>query len=664
MIGQHCIVADTEFPDIPITDEMRRPLPIEIGDDVWLAARVTVRPGVKIGKGAIVVAGSIVESDIPPGVVAGGIPARPISRVGEHEASSKNSIEPATTRDVAQQSIEQRVDPTIRGYLVSDFTIDELRNELRLSDLHPGFDTSVAPFGQFTQSLLSPPPADSTGFLVAWTLPQIAIPTFAKLLEFEPIDDDALLAEVDAFCSKIEAAAPGYRTVFVPTWTIPSWQRGFGLLDMRSGGVSAALHLMNLELAKRLSALANVYVLDASRWMSAVGPAAYNAKAWYMGKMAFGRPALAEAASEIRSALSAISSGPRKLLIVDLDETLWGGVVGDVGWQGLRLGGLDASGEAFADFQHAIKDLKNRGVILGIVSKNEEAVALEAIRNHPSMVLREADFVGWKINWNDKAKNIAELTQSLNLGLQSVVFIDDNPFERARVQEALPEVYVPQWPTEEFLYASALRNLRCFDAPTVSREDAARTRMYCDETQREALRQQVGSIEEWLKTLEIKVEVAKLGPLSSSRAAQLLNKTNQLNLTTRRLTESELLSWAGEEGNAFWVVSVSDRMGDSGLTGLLGMTFVGDIAHVVDFVLSCRVMGRQVEETIVHVAVAAAIKRGASRVVAEYLPTPKNKPCLAFWRSSGFTNQDDKQFTWDCQHRYKLPGAIRLEWNE
>jgi len=655
MIGQHCIIADTDFPDMP---SAQVPLPahaIEIGDDAWLAGRVTVRPGVKIGAGSIIISGSVVEHDIPANVVAGGIPARPLSSTDQSAVQAKIEVKHAA----AALAIAP---PQLSGRLISDFTIDDLADELRTPDLHPSVAAQVAPFGQVVQTLLSPPPADAADFAVIWTRPETAIPTFSRLVNFETVDEQLLRAEVDDYCAMIENAASGYRFVFVPTWTVPSWERGLGMLDTRNGGTTLALTSMNMRLMERLSGTANVFVLNASRWFEAIGPSAISPKAWYLGKIAVAKPALAEAARDIRAALGALSGGPRKLLILDLDDTLWGGIVGDVGWEGLRLGGLDGIGEAFVDFQRAVKDLARRGVVLGIVSKNEEAVALAAIRSHPAMVLREDDFVGWRINWTDKAKNIMELTQSLNLGLQSVVFIDDNPVERARVGEALPEVYVPDWPKEPFLYTSALRSLRCFDSPVLSREDAERTRMYGEEQRREVLRQNVGSLEEWLKTLDIRVTVEPLSTSTSQRASQLLNKTNQLNLSTRRLTESELLAWAAQDNHEFWVVSVADRFGDAGLTGLLGLEYAGDVAAVVDFVLSCRVMGRKVEETMVHVAVRAAIARSAKSVSARYLPTPKNKPCLTFWQTSGFNNQADAFFTWDTASVYPLPDAIRLDW--
>ena len=684
-IGQLCILQDSDFPGMDAPDAA--PRGITIGDDVWMAARVTVCPGVTIGAGSVIIAGSVVESDIPPGVIAGGIPARVLSRVSQ----GAEVAAPASFADPQQPKYAQRIDqgqgsgglapggastestvpapkaapvPALHGHLISDFTIDDLANELLAEDTHPPVGATVAPFDQVTQTLLSPPPAGTGDFAVIWTRPERAVPAFARLLAYEGTDPAAWQGEVDAFCAQVTHAAAGYRFVFVPTWTLPSWERGLGMLDGRRGGAAATLAAMNLRLMERLEQTPNVYVLNAARWLQAVGPGAMNPKAWYLGKMAVSRPVMTEAARDIRAALGALAGGPRKLIVLDLDNTLWGGVVGDVGWEDLRLGGMDASGEAFVDFRKALKDLKSRGIVLALASKNEESVALEAIRKHPSMVLRESDFVGWRINWDDKAGNILDLTRQLNLGLQSVVFIDDNPVERARVREALPEVYVPEWPVDEFHYLGALRALSCFDSPALSREDLERTRMYGEESQREALKQSVGSVDEWLASLAIRVSVEPVGAETVARAAQLLNKTNQLNLSTRRLTEPELLQWAQGPGRRFYVIGVADRFGEAGLTGLLGIEFRGDAAHIVDFVLSCRVMGRKVEETMVHIAVEAATRYGASCVVAQYLPTAKNKPCLGFWQRSGFESEGQDTFVWKVGGSYALPAAISLDWQE
>jgi FkbH-like protein len=666
MFGQHCIVSDVDIPESVAATDAAEAKEITIADDVWLAGRVTITPGVTIGARSVITAGSVVTSDIPAGVVAGGSPARVLRNVDQHAERSNGASGPATSHEVpANEDVRPAVEPAkpaFRGILASDFTIDELAEELASKDVLPSARATIAPFGQVTQVLLAPPAEDTADFAVVWTRPEGAVPSFDRVLSFENVEEDALLEEVDAFCKLIEQAAPKYRAVFVPTWTVPPWLRGLGMLDMAKQGSGRALLAMNLRLSRNLSELGNVFVLDASRWWRAAARANANPRAWYLGKMAVPRSVLAEAASDVRAALAGLTGGAKKLLVVDLDETLWGGIVGDVGWENLRLGGIDGTGEAFVAFQRAIKDLKRRGVIVAIASKNEESVALEAIRSHPEMVLREGDFVAWRINWRDKAANIAELAGELNLGLQSVVFIDDNPVERARVREALPEVFVPEWPDDKLLYPSALSCLRCFDLPSLSREDLERTRLYAEERQRENLQKQVGSVEEWLKSLNMKVRVEPLSQRNLQRAAQLLNKTNQLNLTTRRLTEAELVDWASSSKRALWTVNVSDRFGDAGLTGLLGLERDAEGVTVVDYLLSCRVMGRKVEETMLHVAVRWAAEQGADRVVARYRPTAKNKPCLTFFRSSLFENRDDAEFTWELQKDYPAPAVVELEW--
>jgi FkbH-like protein len=258
------------------------------------------------------------------------------------------------------------------------------------------------------------------------------------------------------------------------------------------------------------------------------------------------------------------------------------------------------------------------------------------------MVLGRDDFAGWRINWADKAANIEALAVDLNLGLQSFVFIDDNPHERERVRSALPEVLVPDWPEDPTGYVRALAELTCFDTVAVTAEDLARTALYATEARRSALRTDAASLDDWIRELKIVVTAEPLGAPNLSRAAQLLNKTNQMNLRTRRLTASEFTEWAAAKGHATWCVSVSDRLGDAGLTGLVSVAVDGPDAELVDFVLSCRVMGRRVEESMVHLACEMALRGGASRLTAEYLPTAKNVPCRRFFDGGPFVHEGDR----------------------
>ena len=293
------------------------------------------------------------------------------------------------------------------------------------------------------------------------------------------IDLSNVMTEVDLFAAGIASVAATARAVLVPTWVLPNGHRAFGLLGMReAAGPVNVLARMNLRLSEQLASSPNVYLLDAQPWLQAAGKDGHNSRLWFMSKIPFGNAVFKEAVADIKAALNAMTGNTRKLVIVDLDNTLWGGVLGDEGWENLRLGGHDAAGEAYLEFQRALKCLTRRGIVLGIVSKNDEAAAIEAISRHPEMILRMTDVAGWRINWEDKAENVAALASALNLGLQSVVFIDDNPVERDRVRAALPEVLTPDWPVSPLMFPQALASLDCFDTIAVTDEDRRRATAY------------------------------------------------------------------------------------------------------------------------------------------------------------------------------------------
>ena len=555
---------------------------------------------------------------------------------------------------------------------LSDFNASNFKSLLENDPTMPTVRSVEAPFGQVHQMLADPSApcwTDPVDCLVVWTQPQGVIEQFARVLEGQAVDLESLLREVDTFAGMLRAAAERVRVMLIPSWTLPAYERGLGLLDYRPGlGLSNVLAHMNLRLTERLVQIPTAFVLNAQRWTESVGARAYSLKLWYMSKTPFGNEVFKSAVHDVKAALRALNGDSRKLLLLDLDETLWGGVVGDVGWENLILGGHDAEGEALVDFQRALKALRSRGILLGIVSKNTEHVALEAIDRHPDMVLRREDFAGWRINWSDKAGNIIDLTRELNLGLQSVVFIDDNPVERARVAETLPEVLVPEWPADKTQYRKALRQLDCFDTPSLTEEDRDRAKMYTTQHGRDGARATAGSLDEWLESLRTSVEIQLLSRESLPRAAQLLNKTNQMNLSTRRLTEAELMAWATQPAHGVWTFRVTDKFGALGLTGLLGLAFGDEEATIVDYVLSCRVMGRRVEETMLAMAVSQARKLGARRLIATYLPTPKNEPCLSFFKRSGMeiVGRDGEQairFVWDTVSPYLTPKhiAVRLD---
>jgi FkbH-like protein len=559
-------------------------------------------------------------------------------------------------------------EPHEKILIISDFNADILAGLLSNDANAPAVKTNSAGFNQVFKALLNPDPDTWQGKNAAliWVRPEAVSEIFCKARLMEAVDHDAALREVDAYCDAIIAASARVPTLLVATLHLPDEDRGYGLLDLQIGlGIRSLLGRMNQRFAERLNGLKGIYLLDAARWFGCKNP--INHKMWYLAKVPYSNDVFKSAIGDVKAALRAVRGQARKVVICDLDETLWGGIVGDVGWESLRLGGHDPVGEALVDFQRELKALTRRGIILAIVSKNTEAVALEAIEKHPEMILRQNDFAGWRINWGDKAQNIADLMKELNLGLDSAVFLDDNPTERARISEALPDVRVPDLPADKMLYASVLRKLDLFDSPVVSNEDRVRAEYYAAERERRTSLQQaddVGSIDEWLHTLRIKVQVEPVNDLNRQRAAQLFNKTNQMNLTTRRMTEVELENWANAENRKLWTYRVSDKFGDAGLTGIASVELRGDEAIVTDYVMSCRVMGKRVEETIIHHIAKGARGLGAKKVIAIYKPTPKNKPCLEFWQGSGFEHKDENTFVWNLDKNYPKPEPIELVVNE
>lgn len=520
--------------------------------------------------------------------------------------------------------------PDLRIGLLSHFNTLNLAACLeKVSD--PARLKSVqAPAGEPGAVLLDPSAEFWSGLdaVVVWTLPQFAVPTFQEALRHQEFSVEDLLTDVDEFAAMLARVPGSVRNILVPSWVSPDPGRGLGPLDLMSDtGATNALMRMNLRLADCCRGERRITLLDSQRWLQAAGPSAYHARLWYMSKTPFHNRVFQEAAHDIASTLDGIYGRSRKVVILDLDNTLWGGVVGDDGVDRLRLGGHDAAGEAFVDFQRALLRLTGRGVLLAIVSKNEEAVALDALRTHPEMVLRPKDFAAWRINWDDKAANVVALMKELNLGLDSAVFLDDSPFERARVKEALPQVLVPELPADPMLYPAFLGGLRCFDNPYVSDEDRGRSAMYVAERERSAAKANVGSLDDWLSMLDLRVIPEPLNEANLERATQLLNKTNQMNLSTRRLTAAELLAWSRGAGRTFWTFRVSDRFGDYGLCGLSSVVHEGERGRLLDFVLSCRVMGRGVEDAMLQTMAKHAGEAGCSELFGELIPTAKNQPC-------------------------------------
>ncbi len=531
---------------------------------------------------------------------------------------------------------------TAKILVLSDFNAQNLLGYLNGEPNELEIIAESAPFGQVAQILCDfshPCWQNKYDYLIVWTIPQ-KLAGFNNFIDFTDASIETLFASIDSFSAMLKKAAEKVKALFLPSWVISSYRRGLGMIELKNElGVAQVLMRANLRLIENLKDVSNIFILNTQRWIELAGARnAHNPKLWYMGKIGFGSEVFKEAASDIRSAINGICGNARKLIVVDLDDTLWGGIVGEVGMDKLNLGGHDPAGESFSDFQKALKALKNRGILLAIASKNDEKTAMNAIAKHPEMVLKPEDFSAWRINWLDKASNISSLVEEMNLGLHSVIFIDDNPVERSRVREALPEVYVPEWPEDKMLYTKSLLELKCFDTPAITEEDQKRTELYAAERKRSASCAENQSVSDWLLSLQTKITAESLNNNNLARATQLLNKTNQMNLTTRRMPEKDFMEWAEKPEHMVWTFRLSDKFGDAGLTGLVSLEISGKSALILDFILSCRIIGRKVEQTILHFITKQACQLNLEELQARFIPTEKNSVCQAFWKNESSFN--------------------------
>ncbi len=342
-----------------------------------------------------------------------------------------------------------------------------------------------------------------------------------------------------------------------------------------------------------------------------------------------------------------------KCLVLDLDNTLWGGVIGDDGMEGIALGQGSPLGEAFAAVQDYARELSRRGVILAVCSKNDEANALEAFDHHPDMVLRRADIACFVANWSDKATNLRAIASQLNIGLDSLVFLDDNPFERNLVRQELPEVAVPEISDDPIAFPRALSDAGYFEALSITDEDRERTGQYRGNLARDALKAAVTDLASYLRGLDMRLIWKRFDRVGLQRITQLINKSNQFNLTSRRYTDEDVLAVMADP-NAFGLqLRLLDRFGDNGVIAIVIGRLHPNADLLIDtWLMSCRVLGRQVEPTTLNLIAAEAARIGAKRLIGEFIPTKKNAMVKDHFSRLGFTMlehgaEDTRRFVLD-----------------
>jgi len=532
----------------------------------------------------------------------------------------------------------------MRLAVLASSTVDHLLPAIRVAGLRRRLliDVQSGGYGQYRQDLLDPTSAlhqfAPQAVLFSLTAKEAisAIPLTATAAEVEETIA-GLIEELRSFWRKAREICSG---VILQQTFLDVTEPLFGSFDRFVPGAPARVVARLNDRLCEAAAQDGVLLLDVARASERDGiDAWFEAGRWLQGKLEIAPQAAPVYGDMVARILAAQRGLSKKCLVLDLDNTLWGGVIGDDGIEGIVLGEGSAAGEAHLALQHYAKRLKERGVILAVCSKNDPGIAEAVFHDHPEMVLRRSDIAAFLANWDDKAKNLKAIATRLNIGIDSLVFVDDNPVERARVRQSLPMVAVPELPEDAAQYVRCLADAGYFEAVSFTLEDRDRAQQYAENAERDALFESAQSMDEFLRGLKMSVRFGPFTAVDQPRVVQLINKTNQFNTTTRRYTSEEIAILTNLHSALTLQFRLLDRIGDNGLVSAMILRPTPedeDVLEIENWVMSCRVFGRQLEHEAMNIAVEAARQRGARALVAEYIATSKNNVISALYSSLGF----------------------------
>jgi FkbH-like protein len=504
-----------------------------------------------------------------------------------------------------------------------------------------GLECIHAAYGQMTQEALDPSSRINSSQPDAVLL---AVDYRGLPLQFIAGDAAAERADIDSAVAQINTIREGIRlhcgAVVIVQTVAPPPETLFGGFDCIVPGTPRRLiERLNHAITESVAGT-NDLVLDVARLAETVGLGTWHSPAlWNLAKLPFDDSCLPIYADHLMRLIAALRGRSRKCLILDLDNTVWGGVIGDDGLEGIKIAQGDATGEAHLAVQQLALSLRRRGIVLAVSSKNTDEIARAPFREHPEMLLKEEHFAVFQANWNDKATNIKAIAEELSLGLDAMVFLDDNPVERALVRQVLPQVAVPELPEDPAWYARTLAAAGYFESIAFSAEDRARADMYQSNARRVALQSQAGDLDAYLASLGMEILFAPFDRVGRARISQLINKSNQFNLTTRRYSEAEVAA-AEEESEVFTLqVRLVDRFGDNGMISVVICRPDRSGVWAIDtWLMSCRVLGRRVEQMVLREIILHARESGLQTLIGTYHPTEKNGLVRDHYHKLGFEN--------------------------
>jgi FkbH-like protein len=541
--------------------------------------------------------------------------------------------------------------------VVSNSTLDFIVPSLEASALRHGIALTCiqADYGQVLQEVISP---DSLLYSETLDAVLIAIDYRYFPLRSSYGDVQATATTVQETISHFDSLRNAVRRnsgaiSILQTFALPS-EPLFGSFDsVLPGTQRQLLTAMNKGLVESVYGTEDL-IVDIASLAENIGLARWHSPAqWNMAKLPFADEFVPVYADYVARVLAALRGKSRRCLILDLDNTLWGGVIGDDGLEGIKVAQGDATGEAYLSVQRMALALRERGVVLAVSSKNNDETARSVFRDHPEMLLREEHLAVFQANWNDKATNIKAIAEELSLGLDAMVFLDDNPAERGLVRKLLPQVAVPELPSDPALYARTLSAAGYFESVTFSQEDAKRADFYQDNARRVSLQKQAGNVDDYLASLNMEIIFQPFDKTGRSRIAQLVNKSNQYNLTTRRYTEAEI-GQAEADPNCFTLqVRLTDIFGDNGMISVVICRETEPKVWEIDtWLMSCRVLGRGVQDMVLNEILRHAEANSIDRLLGIYIPSARNQMVENHYPLLGFESVDrqpDGSTRWSLQ---------------
>lgn len=556
----------------------------------------------------------------------------------------------------------------IRIGILGSFTLNGLEETLRVKCAEKKIDSSIfaSGYNQYNQDILNDK-SELYSFSSDITFLILDTRSILENFFYSPyslsVDQRKELVEKKAeeLINLFEVFTKKSKSKLVVTnLSIPSYSP-YGICETKAEfGLQEMIMNLNSKLVYYALKNPSVYIYDFNGFVTRYGESnVFDYRYYFFGDIKISLEFIPRLAEDLMGYVKAIMAMNKKCIVLDLDNTLWGGIVGEDGFNGIKLGPTPP-GNAYVEFQRSILALNHRGVILAINSKNNVDDALEVIRNHPYMILREENFAAMRINWDDKVSNMKEIAEELNIGLDSIAYFDDDPVNREYMALNLPEVLTVDLPQDPALYTPTLHEISDFNVLKITEEDIKRKDMYHQEKKRRDFEKNATNLEDFLKQLDIKLKIKKADQFTIPRISQLTLKTNQFNLTTKRYQEEEIKQFSQDGSMLVGCAQVEDKFGDNGITGVFIVKKENPKEWYIDtFLLSCRIMGREVEKGILAHIINKARENKIERIKAQYIPTKKNKPVESFLPDCGFHKEDD-YWVYSVGSSFKVPDYLRV----